>query len=83
MILHGITQGQIPRLTRKYLQQREDKDEWKKLKYKQLDSYDRLSMFGEPFKRPQSSNVLLLIWTRVHKLNGTKRQDMYVMAVQI
>ena len=30
-------------------------------------------MFGEPCRQPQTSNVLPLIWTYAHKLDGIKK----------
>ena len=74
MICQCIVHGQLSqRLTRKFLQQQDDCEEWRSSEYNQLDSYKSLNMFGEPFVRPNNSNVLPLIWTYIKKLCGTKK----------
>ena len=74
MISQAIANGQLnPRLIRKFLQSQGDWEEWKNSEHKQLDSYEKCEMFGQPCQRPPNSNVLPLIWTYLNKLCGTTK----------
>ena len=68
-----MAQGQLnPKITHTFLQQHDDSPEWKMSEFTQLDSYERLGIFGIPCEQPRESNVQSLIWTYTHTLCGTK-----------
>ena len=61
------------KLTRRYLQQCDDWEDWKKSEAKQLAQYQKQGMFGQPEPRPANSNTLHLLWTYLIKTTGVKK----------
>jgi len=61
------------KLTRKWLMQQSDWDDWQKSEWKQLDQYEQQKMFGQPEPRPSKANILTLLWTYLVKTNGVKK----------
>jgi deoxyuridine 5'-triphosphate nucleotidohydrolase len=61
------------KLTRRFLKQQDDWDDWIKSERKQLNQYEDQGTFGSPCKQPPNSNVLPLLWTYLIKDCGTKK----------
>ena len=61
------------KLTRKWLMQQSDWDDWQKSEWKQLDQYQQQNMFGDPEPRPTKANILMLLWTYLVKSTGVKK----------
>ena len=68
------------KLTRKYLKQQDDWDDWNKSEFKQLDQYHAQNTLGLPTKLPKGANLLPLLWTYLIKDCGTKRHDAFATA---
>lgn len=60
-------------LTRTFLQQQPDWNDWKLSEFKQLDQYEAQGTFGTPVQLPKGSNLLPLLWTYLIKDCGTKK----------
>ena len=61
------------KLTRKYLLQQDDWDDWRESEHKQLDQYHNQGTLGKPTKLPKGANLLPLLWTYLIKDDGTKK----------
>jgi deoxyuridine 5'-triphosphate nucleotidohydrolase len=61
------------KLTRRFLKQQDDWDDWRKSEKKQLDQYESQKTFGAPCKLPPGANLLPLLWTYLIKDCGTKK----------
>jgi len=61
------------KLTRKWLMQQLDWNDWQKSEWKQLDQYDQQNMLGQPEPRPSKANILTLLWAYLIKTNGIKK----------
>ena len=74
MVLSAMACGHIqPHLTRSYLQQQHDWDNWAKRKRSQLNSYHSQNMFANLIPRPPNANILPLLWMYVVNLDGRKK----------
>jgi hypothetical protein len=62
--------------TLKELRKRTDWPEWRKARYKMLDSYHEQGMFSEPISAPANSNIHHMLWRYVLKLCGTRKARM-------
>ena len=64
----------IPKkLTRRYLLQQDDWDQWQQSEFKQLDQYRSQGTLGEPTTLPKGANLLPLLWTYLIKDDGTRK----------
>jgi deoxyuridine 5'-triphosphate nucleotidohydrolase len=61
------------KLTRRFLKQQPDWDDWKKSEAKQLNQYEAQETFGKPCSLPENANCLPLLWTYLIKDCGTKK----------
>ncbi len=61
------------KLTRRYLQQQPDWDDWLNSEAKQLNQYESQGTFGTPQALPKGANLLPLLWTYMIKDCGTKK----------
>ena len=61
------------KLTRRWLKQQLDWDDWWKSEHKQLDQYENQKTFSKPQPYPKGANILNLLWTYLVKDNGTKK----------
>lgn len=61
------------KLTRRYLIQQDDWDNWRKSEHKQLDQYHNQGTLSKPTKLPKGANLLPLLWTYLVKDDGTKK----------
>ena len=61
------------KLTRRYLKQCDDWEEWKDSEAKQLNQYHQQGMFSNPQPKPNQANILYLLWTYLLKKNGVKK----------
>jgi hypothetical protein len=62
--------------TLKELRKRQDWQEWRKARYKMLDSYHEQGMFSEPMLAPANSNIHHMLWRYVLKMCGTRKARM-------
>jgi deoxyuridine 5'-triphosphate nucleotidohydrolase len=62
--------------TLKELKQRPDWPQWRKARYKMLDSYHDQGMFSEPMPCPVNSNIHHMLWRYVLKMCGTRKARM-------
>ena len=61
------------KLTRRYLIQQPDWQDWKASEAKQLNQYEAQGTFGKPCYLPKGANLLPLLWTYLIKDCGTKK----------
>ena len=74
MMIKIATSNKTPKkLTRRWLQQQLDWDDWKKSEHKQLNQYQEQGTFGPPQPYPKGANLLNLLWTYLIKDDGTKK----------
>ena len=61
------------KLTRRFLLNQTDWNDWEASEHKQLDQYASQKTFGKPQTLPQGANLLPLLWTYIIKDDGTKK----------
>jgi hypothetical protein len=69
-IAAAINKGMaIPRMTRRTVMKTPEAEKWRKSEWTQLSKYQNQGMFGEPCRRPNDPNAVILpfVWTYVHK----------------
>ena len=61
------------KLTRRWLKEQLDWDDWRQSEFKQLNQYEHQNTFSEPMPYPKGANLLNLLWTYLVKDDGTKK----------
>jgi deoxyuridine 5'-triphosphate nucleotidohydrolase len=69
----ALKKSKRKRLTRRYLLQQPDWNDWKMSEHKQLNQYESQKTFGAPCELPENANLLPLLWTYLIKDCGTKK----------
>ena len=66
------SQDKPAKLTRKYLREQPEWQEWLSSEWKQLDQYEAQETFGTPCPLPFGANCLSLLWTYIIKQDESK-----------
>lgn len=61
------------KLTRKFLMESSEWNEWEECEFKQLDDYEAQDTFEEPTHPPSGANLLSLLWVYLVKDDGRKK----------
>ena len=69
----ALKKQKTKKLTRRFLKQQPDWNDWKLSEHKQLNQYESQKTFGAPCKLPKGANLLPLLWTYMIKDCGTKK----------
>ncbi len=74
LIVNKVAPVKRPKkLTRRYLIEQPDWNDWRLSEHKQLQQYDDQKTFGPPQPYPKGANLLNLLWTYMIKDDGRKK----------